>query len=92
MRPYPTIFSSDNAALKQALDFIGRERQADVQEFNNLPNVFITGRKVGKIPSASADVVATDRPGDFSYDASFIYICLNNAGTVVWRRATLGSW
>jgi hypothetical protein len=50
------------------------------------------GRKVGRVPSSSADVITGDKVGDFNYDISYIYVLVDNAGTGTWRRATLGSW
>lgn len=75
-----------------ALQVIARERRNDVTEINGLPNKFMLGRKVGKIPATSADVEPTDSLGDFNYDASFMYLLVSNAGVNVWRRITLGSF
>lgn len=80
--------------LKQIGEFcreVARVREEDVQNFNNLSNVFMRGRKVGKIPTGSSDIAATDRVGDFNYDASYLYLCVDNSGAT-WRRITLGSW
>lgn len=68
-----------------------RLREQDVEQFNNLSNVFMSGRKVGKIPTGSSDVAATDRVGDFNYDVNYLYLCVDNSGAT-WRRITLGSW
>lgn len=78
-------------ALKM-LNFIVRERQTDVVEYNNLPQRFIGGRKVGKVPSASNDVAADDKLGDLNYDVDYLYILVDNAGTAEWRRFTGASW
>lgn len=67
-------------------------REEDIEAFGNLPNIFVSGRKVGKIPTSSADVVATDNVGDINYDASFLYILVDNAGTFVWRRVAIASF
>lgn len=92
MNNYPRLISK---TLDQLYDFCGevrKERLNDIKDFDNLTNRFMSGRKVGKIPSASSDVDATDRIGDFNYTASYLYILVDNSGTPVWRRATLGSW
>ena len=91
MKEFPIINNEDDVSF--AVQEIVRLRNTeDVAEIANLPNVFIRGRKVGKVPSGSSDVAATDAAGDFNYDASYIYILIDNSGTPVWRRATLGSW
>lgn len=88
MKPYPKVISEDSALLASVLRFIVRERENDVTANNNLPQVFISGRKVGKVPTASADVAVTDRAGDFNYDTDYIYLFTGAA----WGRAALGTW
>lgn len=68
-----------------------RLREEDVSDFNNLSNVFMRGRKVDKIPSSSSDI-ADSRVGDFNYDTSYLYICVDNSGTAVWRRVAIGAF
>ena len=88
-RYYPYIDSAD-----QLVDFskdIARIREEDIEEFSNLKNVLMSGRKVGKTPSSSSDIEDTDRVGDFNYDANYMYLCVDNTGAQ-WRRITLGSW
>ena len=69
-------------------------RQEDISDFDNLANRFIAGRKVGKIPTGSADIEATDRVGDVSFAANgaFIYYFVDVSGTPAWRRIALVSW
>jgi hypothetical protein len=67
-------------------------RKDDIVQAKNLDNQYWAGRTVGRIPSSSADVISGDKIGDLSYDANYIYILVNNAGSGVWRRATLGAW
>lgn len=88
MKPYPTSIPSELGGMHTALTFISRERQNDITDWNNLPNIYMRGRKVGKVPSASTDVAVTDRAGDFNFDASFIYIYTGTA----WRRVALATW
>lgn len=89
MKGYLKVNTNDDL-----LDFakdVARKRQEDIAEFNNLPNVFINGRKVNKVPTGSTDI-ADSRVGDFNFTVSFLYICVNNSGTAAWRRVALGSW
>lgn len=88
MKPYPLNVPETIGGILTALRFITRERQNDITEFNNLESIFIRGRKVGKVPTGSADAAATDRAGDFNFDASFLYLYTGTA----WRRAALGAW
>lgn len=92
MKPYPRTPVNTLEDVFNILRYITRERENDIVDFNNLSNVFMRGRKVGKIPTASNDVDPADKVGDFNYTVSYLYILVDNAGTAVWRRATLGSW
>lgn len=91
MKSYPKIKLQTLGDVIEILNDITKERKTDVSEFNNLKNTFISGRKVGKIPTGAADVAATDRVGDFNYDASYLYLCVDNSGAA-WRRVALSSW
>lgn len=61
-------------------------------KFLGLKDVLLRGRKVTRVPSSSADVLATDVEGDISFSASYMYVLVNNGGTLVWRRVALSSW
>jgi hypothetical protein len=61
-------------------------------KFLGLKDTTIRGRLVSRTPSASNDVVATDREGDVAFSATYMYVLINNAGTLAWRRVALSSW
>lgn len=92
MKLYPVLKDTTIKGIFDWLKYVVRARSEDVQEFNNLQNIFIAGRKVGKIPSASNDVVAGDKIGDFNVNATYAYFLIDNAGTAEWRRVAVGSW
>lgn len=64
---------------------ISRERLRDISDFDNLQNIFMRGRKVGKTPTASNDTTDS-RVGDFNYDSTNFYFCIDNSGTAAWRK------
>lgn len=91
MQPYPKAITTDNVV--DVVQQIARLRIDDITDRNNFPSIFLLSRSVGKIPTSSTDIVATDRIGDFNATASFAYFCVDNgSGTAVWRRATLATW
>lgn len=90
-RSYNYVESENPTHIADFCREVARLREEDIEDFNNLSNIFMRGRKVGKIPTGSTDVAATDRLGDFNYDANYLYLCVDNSGAV-WRRITLGSW
>ena len=92
MREYPFFEREDLKSISNIIRFVIKERKNDVNDFFNLKNIFMSGRKVGKIPTGASDINIADRLGDFNYDTSYIYIVVDNAGTAEWRRASLASW
>lgn len=83
------------ATLKDTIDQVQQIchiRKDDITQIQNLPNVFLQGRKVGKIPTTSADVSPADKINDFNWTAGFLYILIDNSGTPVWRRTALGAF
>lgn len=91
-KDYPYWEAEDLQHVKTQIRQICNVRKDDIAQISNLINVFVGGRKVGKVPSSSIDVVATDRLNDINWDNSYLYILIDNAGTAEWRRAALGSW
>lgn len=91
-KDYPYWPAETLEEIKTQIRQITHTRKDDITQINNIQNVFISGRKVGRVPSSSADVIAGDKVNDVNWDASYLYILVDNAGTPVWRRATLASW
>lgn len=89
MNPYPKLLDDPNTVIRA----IVQERTSDIADFNNLKNVFVSGRTVYRaIPTSSTDILPTDRPGDQIVTLNFIYFCVNNGGTAVWVRHQLQTW
>jgi hypothetical protein len=92
MKQFPIMTLRTNDDLFVLGRYILKERGNDINDFNNLENIFMRGRKVGKVPTSSADIAAADRVGDFNYDASYVYLVVESGGNAVWRRVGLSSW
>ena len=88
MQPYPKTIDPDIDSVTDALRTISRLREEDITDRNTFPAIFMKGRKVGKVPSHSNDVAATDRIGDFNFDTGYLYLYVGSA----WRRIALGTW
>lgn len=78
--------------VKDQLRQITSLRKKDITFIDNLQNIFVNGRKVGRIPSSSADVLVQDKVGDFNVTASFAYYLIDNSGTPAWRRVAVGAF
>ena len=74
------------------IEQITRTRKDDIAQISNLKNIFVSGRKVGRVPSASNDVIAGDKVGDFNVTATYAYYLIDNAGAGEWRRVAVASW
>ena len=93
MDRYPSTFDNSPEGIIGFLKQIIRLRVDDVTEVNNFPNVYMSGRKVNKIPTSSSDVTAgKDKAGDFNYNVNYLFILVDNSGTLVWRRVALSSF
>ena len=92
IKPYPSLKDILPESIAEIIRFITRERDIDVRDWRNLPQVYLSARKVTRIPSSSADVIDGDKVGDINWTPSYLYILVDNAGTGVWRRVALGSW
>lgn len=65
----------------------------DLIDWNNLRNIYLTGRIVAKVPTGPTDVASTDEVGDISYDGTYQYTLVDVSGTPTWdRRALDTSW
>jgi hypothetical protein len=90
MQPYPRNIKPDTQAEADALNVISRLRDQDIIDRNNLPNIFISGRSVNKIPSSSTDVATTDRIGDYNAVKDYLYLCVNDgSGGSLWQRTQI---
>lgn len=96
---FPEIGSYPNPKEKTSLaewaTEVTRQREQDKTKWRNLKEVVVRGRlrnNLRSTPSSSADVTATDNENDVMWDASYLYILVNNAGSLVWRRVGLSSW
>lgn len=71
---------------------VKKERQTDLEDWNNLSKRFLAGRKVNKIPTSSTDVTPEDKLGDINYNATYFYILVYDGSNNVWRRIALGAF
>ncbi len=91
-KDYPYWATETLEDVREQLRQITNTRKEDISTISQIASSFIAGRKVGKVPTSSADVTATDKVGDVNYTASFLYILIDNGGTPAWRRVALSSW
>ena len=90
MNDYPQLTPEKDEDAKELLRIITRERANDINDFNNLKNRFMSGRKVGRIPTGATDVLDSDRVGDFNFDDQYYYlVSTDGSGNAIWARIAL---
>lgn len=87
MQTFMTVYK-DNI-LDWMMD-VTQKREDDVKDFDNLQEIFV--RKVSREPVNSADVLGQDKVGDFSFQAGYLYILINDSGTIKWQRTALADF
>lgn len=93
MQNYPSLNESTLPAAISVLQFMIRQRKSDVTDWNNLPQVFGQGRKVGRLPSSSADVIDGDKLGDFNITNAYRYdLVSDGVGGSKWVRTASATW
>ena len=97
MNRFPALVGKSWDSLMKWIEQVISEREKDRSDWDNLPQIYMLGRNrtllnSRAVPSGSSDVVATDAEGDFMADASYIYVLIDNGGTLAWRRVALASW
>jgi len=91
-KDYPYTAPNTLDDIKETLRQIAKIRKDDITQIKNLSSTFISGRRVGKVPSSSADVATGDKIGDFNVTDTYAYFLVESAGSGVWRRVAVGSW
>ena len=89
---YPYYSAETLDDIREVLRQVTNTRKDDITAISQITASFVSGRLVGKIPSSSTDVQSTDKVGDISYNASYLYILIDDSGTPEWRRVALASW
>ena len=92
LREYPSYTLSTLEDVIDVVRQIQNLRKDDIKQAQNLNNIYILGRKVGKIPTSSSDVAPRDRIGDINFVPGFMYVLVDNAGTPEWQRSVLSTF
>lgn len=66
-----------------------RNRQFDLQDFDKQTT---ENPRIYNAPSSSTDTIGNEKVGDMAADASFLYIIVDNSGTLEWRRVAISSF
>ena len=76
--------------LKNFSRSAARAREFDIQDFDNQiaanPVIF------SNTPTSSSDLIGTEKAGDIAVDTSFLYVVVDNAGTLQWQRVAISTF
>ena len=84
---------SNSADLNELLNWarqVTRERGVDLDDYDDQRAsdvVFFDGT-----PSSSSDLTGTEKAGDIAADTSFLYVVVDNAGTLQWQRVATATF
>lgn len=79
--------------LNEVLEWIRqatREREYDLEDYNNQTSTNTT--IYNYTPSSSTDLIGTEKAGDISVTTSYIYVVVDNAGTLRWQRVATATF
>lgn len=83
---------SDNSTLQDVISWakdVTRNRRFDVDDYDlqvaSSPVIY-------PAPSSSSDLTGTEKVGDIAVDASYLYIVVDNSGTLEWKRVGVSSF
>lgn len=79
--------------LNEVLEWIRqatREREYDLEDYNNQTSTNTT--IYNYTPASSTDLIGTEKAGDISVTTSYIYVVVNNAGTLRWQRVATATF
>ena len=85
---YPNLVAS-NDVMYVLQEIVRIRNEQDLSLFLNLSQQFIQGRLSTRIPTASDDVVDTDRINDTVFDAVYQYTLVNIGDVLRWDRRML---
>lgn len=91
MKPYPKLSPDNPSDVPEILRYMIKERGNDIKDFDNLTNTFMSGRKVGIIPTGAA-TSSSDRIGDYNADGDYFYLVVPFGSTSEWRRVAWTAW
>ncbi len=89
-RNYDTI--RPQSSLQDVIKWIAdvtRNRLLDVEDYKYLTTI---SPEIFSPPSSSSDLVGTEKAGDMAADTNYLYVVVNNAGTLQWRRVAISTF
>lgn len=71
---------------------VTRLREEDVSMIDNLPKVYARKSARTVAPTSSTDILPNDAKGDGIYLNGFLYVVIDNSGSLKWQRVALSDF
>lgn len=81
-------FTLDN--LKDWALQVTRAREDDILDYSE--QVTTNTKIFTAIPTSSGDIKGTEKAGDIAVDTNFLYVVVNNSGTLQWQRVAISTF
>lgn len=82
-----------NAKLTDVLTWIKqatRERAIDLDDYDEQQRTNVM--YYNYTPTSSTDLIGTEKAGDIAVDTSYIYVVVDNSGTLRWQRVATATF
>lgn len=87
---YIALRNSDTQSIVDWISHATRARDFDLEDFDDQQSY--NPRIYTRIPSSSSDLVGTEKAGDIAADTSFLYVVVDNSGTLEWQRVAISTF
>jgi hypothetical protein len=83
----------EKATAEDVLDWIiqvTRERGVDLGDYDQ--QVATNAVYYSYTPSSSSNLIGTEKAGDIAADTSYLYVVVDNSGTLQWQRVATATF
>lgn len=81
--------SADSNSVLRWIADVTRERANDISDYQSQE---ATNSKIYPAPSSMTDLIGTEKAGDIAVATGFLYVVVDNAGVLAWRRVALSTF
>lgn len=68
---------------------VTRERLSDLEDYEQQQ---AANPRIYSAPTSSSDTIGTEKVGDIAADTSYLYVVVDNSGTLEWRRVAISTF
>lgn len=87
------ITLANNSKISDILTWITqvtREREFDLSDYNE--QITTNAKIYDYTPTGSSDLIGTEKAGDIAADTNYLYVVVDNSGTLQWQRVAISTF